>query len=142
MKFNLLHNPTIMTFNLTIGDWTAVEGVQKIGGFSRGWHQWNSIRLGYNRSENDRVRLQLYAYIKGRQQSKVIGYFNPGDKVDIQLIWGATWIEAVANNNMATLYNGNNACKLGYQLYPYAEIDGDDNKRVPFDVEVRDLKVG
>ena len=92
----LLYNPTQLTCNLTIGDFPPCTGIQKLTGFSRGWHHWNSIRLGYNRSENsDVIRLWLYTYIRG---------------------------------------------KLGYQLYPYAEIDGTEIRK-PFEPDVRDLKI-
>ena len=137
----LLYNPTQLTCNLTIGDFPPCEGIQKITGFSRGWHHWNSIRLGYNRSENsDVIRLWLYTYIRGKQKSKVIGYGKAGESFNVMLTWDYVWAEAIVGNQSALIYNGNHACKLGYQLYPYAEIDGTE-KRKPFEVDIKDVVV-
>ncbi len=160
MKFKPFYNPTQLTCQITIGDWPATKGIQKIIGFGRGlsfhrvpyfpyWHHSNSIRLGYNRSENkDFVRLFNYAYLKGENLQKHIGDFFIGDKLDVKLIFDNKTIAAMVKRPADNLYhyNGsfyrpNNIGKFGFLLNPYAEIDGPENKRKAFDVEIKDLKV-
>ena len=144
----LLWNPTQLTCNLTIGDFPPCTGIQKITGFSRGWHHWNSIRLGYNRdTETSPIRLFMYAYVSGKQVSILIGEFNVGAKVKVNLeMTNTDYYVSVVVPGMAV------RCKqikfdkhrftlpIGYQLFPYAEIDGTE-KRKPFEVDIKDVVV-
>jgi hypothetical protein len=159
MKFKPLWNPTQLTCNLTIGDWPACTGVQKITGFAKGlafhrvdyfpyWHISNSIVLGYNRSENkDFARLFNYAYFKGKNLQKHIGDFFVGEKLDVKLLFDDRTIAAMVKrphenfySYNANFYRPNNVGKFGYQLFPYAEIDGTEI-RMHFNPEVRDVVV-
>jgi len=140
----ILWNPTQLTCNLTIGDWPAVEGIQKITGFSRGWHHWNSIRLGYNRSENTNfVRLFLYAYVKGKRNEQLITTVKVGTKVDVELSFKHHVFAAIIRGKFGQYSKVEYApiyFPIGYQLFPYAEIDGTE-KRTPFNPDIRDLVV-
>ena len=144
----ILWNPTQLTCNLTIGNWPACEGIQKITGFSRGWHHWNSIRLGYNRSDGAKfVRLFMYAYVSGKQVSILIGEFNVGAKVKVNLeMTNTDYYVSVVVPGMAVrckqikFDNHRFTLPIGYQLFPYAEIDGTE-KRTPFNPDIRDLVV-
>ena len=140
----ILWNPTQLTCNLTIGDWPAVEGIQKITGFSRGWHHWNSIRLGYNRSENTNfVRLFLYAYVKGKRNEQLITTVKVGTKVDVELSFKHHVFAAIIRGKFGQYSKVEYApiyFPIGYQLFPFAEIDGTE-KRTPFNPDVRDVVV-
>lgn len=140
----ILWNPTQLTCNLTIGDWPAVEGIQKITGFSRGWHHWNSIRLGYNRSENANfVRLFLYTYVKGKRNEQLITTVEVGTKVDVELSFKHHVFAAIIRGKFGQYSKVEYApiyCPIGYQLFPFAEIDGTEI-RTPFNPDVRDVVV-
>ena len=135
----LLYKPTKLTCSITIGDWACCTGVQKIVGFSRGWHHWNSIRLGYNRSEGEDIRLFMYVYRNGERIIQRLGYFKVGEDVSVTLQWGY-YIECKANDKYAFRLAPKRSFPIGYLLKSYAEIDGT-NEQVRFEVEVRDLRV-
>jgi len=156
----LLLNPTQLTCQITIGNWPACKGVQKLIGLGRGlrfhrvpyfpyWHHSNSIRLAYNRSENkDFVRLWNYSYFKGERLEKHIGDFFVDEKLDVKLIFDNKTIAAMVKrlhdnvySHQGNFYRPNNIGKFGFLLYPYSEIDGHENKQIPFEVDIKDLKV-
>lgn len=146
----LLINPKQLTCHLTIGNWPACQGIQKIIGFSRGLHHKNSIRLGYNRSEeNDFVRLWMYAYVNSQRIEKPIGEFKIGQEINVHIYWLhsliAIEIYDTSNINFPThdvYYPRFNATlPIGYLLRPYAEVDGPDNVRTKFDVEISNLRI-
>jgi len=159
MKFRPLFNPTQMQFQLTIGDWEPSKGIQKISGFTRGlkfhkvdyfpyWHISNSIVLGYNRdSKTSPIRLFMYAYVKGKQVSKIIGEYMPNTKFKSELRWTnkrGLRIELEHENlsfaGGAYLPIYHKTLPIGFQLFPYYEIDGT-NKKKPFEVEITDIKI-
>lgn len=80
-----------MTFTTVVPDIEPFEGIQKIAGFSRGWHHRNSIRLGCNRaSKTSPVRLFMYAYVDGKlidPKLCFIGEFKIGSKIKPILAW-------------------------------------------------------
>jgi hypothetical protein len=139
----LLWNPTVMTFDFIVPEMEKSEGVQKVGGFSRGWHQWNSVRLGI-RKENDYCVLYLYAYIKGKLIVKRLGGYTylVGDKIKCILKWKNSQVDVIANDDFATWhFNPFTPCKLSYQLYPYAETDGTKPKRVPLNIKLNNVVI-
>ncbi len=140
----LLYNPTQLTCNLPIGDWKPSKGIQKITGFSRGWHHWNSIRLGYNRSENTNfVRLFLYTYVKGKRNEQLIITVEVGTKVDVELSFKHHVFAAIIRGKFGQYSKVEYApiwFPIGYQLFPFAEIDGTEI-RTPFNPDVRDVVV-
>ena len=154
----ILINPTQMSFNLTIGDWKPCKGIQKLTGFAKGlsfhrvdyfpyWHISNSIVLGYNRSENeDTVRLWMYAYLDGKQVSELIGEYKVGAKVKPNLEMTDTdyyvsVVEPLKSTRIKQIkFNKRKTLPIGWQLYPYAEIDGTE-KRSKLEVEITDLKI-
>lgn len=142
MKFKLLWNPTVLTCTLTIGDWPATEGIQKITGFSRGWHHWNSIRVGYNRSENTSfVRLFLYTYVKGKRNEQLITTVEVGTKVDVELSFKHHVFAAIIRGKFGQYSKVEYApiyFPIGYQLYPYREQDIT-GVMLPFEVEINNL---
>ena len=138
----LLYNPTQLTCNLTIGDWPACSGIQKITGFSRGWHHWNSIRLGYNRSDGAKfVRLFMYAYVNGNRVIKMLGEFEVGKELEVDMRWNRyNCLITLDQYYQALTHVSTKTLPIGYQLFPYAEIDGTE-KRTPFNPDIRDLVV-
>ena len=122
----------------------ATEGVQKVMGFSRGWHHWNSIRLGIRRSEKDSYcSLYLYTYVKGKRNEQLICTSEIGKTVNVQLEFKHhAFIGRVFNEfgkylkvEYAPIY-----FPIGYQLNSYFETDAPENKVKHFDVEVWDVK--
>lgn len=161
MKFRPLFNPTRMQFNLTIGDWEATKGIQKISGFTRGlkfhqvdyfpyWHISNSIVLGYNRdSQSSPIRLFMYAYVDGKlidPKECIIGLVDVGAKVKVNLEitesdYYASVIEPLKIIKTKQIkFDERKTLPIGWQLFPYAEIDGT-NKKKKFEVEITDLKI-
>jgi len=141
----LLINPTQLTCSLEIGDWKPVKGIQKLIGFSKGWHQWNSIRLGYNRSENTNfVRIWLYTYVKGKRNEQLIGTWVVGTKLDIELTFKHHVFAAIVRGEFGQYSKVEYApigFPIGYLLYPYFETDAPENKVMPFDVRIWDVMV-
>ena len=142
----LLYNPTHLTCSLEIGDWKPVQGVQKILGFSRGWHHWNSIRLGYNRSENtDFVRLWLYTYVKGKRNEQLIGTWQVGTKLDVELTFKHHVFAATVRVDFFGKYSKVQYAPIwfpvGYLLGSYFETDAPENKVMPFKVNISDVRI-
>jgi hypothetical protein len=138
-EMKLLWNPTKLTCEFIVPDIEKSDGVQKVIGFSRGWHHWNSIRLGI-RKENDYCVLYFYAYIKGQRIIQRLGIFEIGEKVSVALQWGY-YIECKANNKYAFRIAPKRSFPIGYQLYPYAEKDGVEGVKIDIDIVIMDLKI-
>jgi hypothetical protein len=136
----LLINPHTLTCSVKIGDWQTCTGVQKILGFSRGWHHWNSIRLGYNRSEGEDIRLFMYVYRNGQRIIQRLGYFKVGEQVSVSLNWGY-YIECRANDKYAFRVAPKRSFPIGYMLNSYAEKDGVDGVQVPINIEIMNLRI-
>ncbi len=135
----LLWKPTKLTCEFIVPNIAKSDGVQKVIGFSRGWHHYNSIRLGI-RKENDYCVLYFYAYIKGQRVIQRLGRFEIGEKVSVELQWGY-YIECRANDGYAFRIAPRHSLPLGYQLYSYAEKDGTEGIEVPIDIEIMNLCV-
>lgn len=135
----LLWKPTKLTCDIVIPDLAKSDGVQKVIGFSRGWHHWNSIRLGI-RKENDYCVLYFYAYIKGQRIIQRIGRYEIGEQVSVKLQWGY-YIECKANDGYAFRIAPRHSLPIGYQLYPYAEKDGVRGVEVDIDVEISNFRI-
>jgi hypothetical protein len=138
-KMKLLWKPTKLTCDIVIPDLEKSDGVQKVIGFSRGWHHYNSIRLGI-RKEDTYIVLYFYAYIKGERTIQRIGRFEIGENVSVELHWGS-YIECKANDGYAFRIAPRHSLPLGYLLYPYAEKDGVEGVQVPIDIEIMNLKI-
>jgi hypothetical protein len=138
-KMKLLWKPTKLTCDIIIPDLAKSDGVQKVIGFSRGWHHYNSIRLGI-RKENDYCVLYFYAYIKGQRIIQRIGRYEIGELVKCELNWGS-YIECKANDGYAFRIAPKRCFLIGYRLYPYAEKDGVRGVEVDFDVEISNLRI-
>ena len=128
-----------MTFDFIVPEMDASEGVQKVAGFSRGWHHWNSVRLGIRKEENYCV-LYFYAYIKGQRIIQRLGRYSIGELVKVQLHWGH-YIECKANDGYAFRIAPKRSLPIGYLLYPYAEKDGVEGVQVPLNIEINNLKI-
>jgi hypothetical protein len=140
-----LLNPTHLACSLEIGDWKPVQGIQKIIGFSRGWHHWNSIRLGYNRSENTNfVRLFLYTYVKGKRNEQLIGTWQIGTKLDVELTFKHHVFSAIIRGEFGQYSKVQYApiwFPIGYLLRPYYETDAPENKVRAFSPKIWDIRV-
>ena len=143
-KMRLLFRPIKLTCEFIVPDIEKSDGVQKVIGFSRGWHHWNSIRLGYNRSENTNfVRLFLYAYVKGKRNEQLITTVKVGTKVDVELSFKHHVFAAIIRGKFGQYSKVEYApiyFPIGYQLFPYAEIDGTEI-RSKFNPDIRDVVV-
>ena len=135
----LLFNPTKLTCEFIVPNIEKSDGVQKVIGFSRGWHHWNSIRLGI-RKENDYCVLYFYAYIKGQRTIQRIGKYEIGELVKCELNWGS-YIECKANDGYAFRIAPKHSLPIGYMLYPYAEKDGVEGVKVDIEIVIMDLKI-
>jgi hypothetical protein len=138
-KMKLLYKPTNLSCEFIISDFAKSEGVQKVIGFSRGWHHWNSIRLGIRKEENYCV-LYFYAYIKGQRIIQRLGRYSIGELVKVRLHWGY-YIECKANDGYAFRVAPKCSFPIGYLLYPYAEKDGVEGIKVPIDIKIMNLKI-
>ena len=133
----LLWKPTKLTCDIIVPDLAKSHGVQKVIGFSRGWHHYNSIRLGI-RKEDTYIVLYFYAYIDGKRVIQRLGRFEIGEIVSVELQWGY-YIECKANDKYAFRVAPKRSFPIGYQLYPYAEKDGVRGVEVDFDIVIMDL---
>jgi hypothetical protein len=138
-KMKLLWKPTKLTCDIVIPDIEKSDGVQKVIGFSRGWHHWNSIRLGI-RKEDTYIVLYFYAYINGKRVIQRLGRFEIGENVSVELQWGS-YIECKANDGYAFRIAPRHSFPIGYQLYSYAEKDGVEGVQVPIEIEIMNLCV-
>ena len=133
----LLYKPTKLTCDIIVPDLDKSHGVQKVIGFSRGWHHYNSIRLGI-RKEDTYIVLYFYAYIDGKRIIQRLGRFEIGEIVSVTLQWGC-YIECKANDTYAFRVAPKRSFPIGYQLYPYAEKDGVRGVEVDIDIVIMDL---
>ena len=138
-KMKLLWKPTKLTCEFIVPEIEKSDGVQKVIGFSRGWHHWNSIRLGIRKEENYCV-LYFYAYIKGQRTIQRLGRYEIGELVKCELNWGS-YIECKANDGYAFRIAPRHSLPLGYLLYPYAEKDGVECVKIDIDIVIMDLKI-
>jgi hypothetical protein len=138
-KMKLLYKPTKLTCDFIVPNIAKSEGVQKVIGFSRGWHHWNSIRLGIRKEDNYCV-LYFYAYIKGQRIIQRIGRYQIGELIKVRLHWGY-YIECKANDGYAFRVAPKCSFPIGYLLYPYAEKDGVEGVQVPIDIKIMNLKI-
>jgi hypothetical protein len=138
-KMKLFYKPTKLTCEFIVPDIEKSDGVQKVIGFSRGWHHYNSIRLGI-RKEDTYIVLYFYAYINGKRVIQRLGRFEIGEKVSVALQWGY-YIECKANDGYAFRVAPKCSFPIGYQLYTYAEKDGVRGVEVPIDIEIINLKI-
>jgi hypothetical protein len=138
-KMKLLWKPTKLTCEFIVPEIEKSDGVQKVIGFSRGWHHYNSIRLGIRKEDNYCV-LYFYAYIKGERTIQRIGRYEIGEKVSVELNWGS-YIECRANDGYAFRVAPRHSLPIGYLLSPYAEKDGVEGIEVPIDIDIMNLCV-
>jgi len=135
----LLFSPHTLSFTFEIPEMPATNGVQKILGFSRGWHHWNSVRLGI-RKENDYCVLYSYVYRNGKRIVSRMGAVKVGDIVNCDLSWHNTiYVKANGFFDVDMLPKFSNP--ISYLLRPYFETDAPENKVMPFKVKIWDVKV-
>lgn len=144
-KMKILLNPKGMSFDFIVPQISPSEGVQKIAGFSRGWHHKNSIRLGI-RKENDYCVLYLYAYINGERVIKRICNVYEDIKLWATLTFRrrclSVKIKFPGGNSFESWHHFTPkfTFPIGYQLYSYAEEDGSD-KKIPIECNVKNIKI-
>jgi hypothetical protein len=138
-EMKLLYKPTNLSCEFVVPDIEKSDGVQKVIGFSRGWHHWNSIRLGIRKEENYCV-LYFYAYIKGQRIIQRLGRYQIGELVKVRLHWGY-YIECKANDGYAFRVAPKCSFPIGYMLNSYAEKDGVEGVEVPIDIEIMNLRI-
>jgi hypothetical protein len=138
-KMKLLYKPTKLTCEFIVPDIEKSDGVQKVIGFSRGSHHYNSIRLGI-RKEDTYIVLYFYAYIRGQRIIQRIGRYAIGELVKVRLQWGC-YIECKANYGYAFRVAPKCSFPIGYLLNSYAEKDGVEGVEVPLNIEIINLKI-
>ena len=152
----LLFAPHTLSFTFEVPFMDATTGIQKILGMGIGlkhhrvdyfpyWHRSNSILLGASASEdNGIVKLWNYSYVDGKHIQKEMGFYAPKNKLRVELSWIDGDISIYHNDGFeeySTFDNIGKPCKLGYILRPYFETDAPENKVMPFDVEIWDVRV-
>jgi hypothetical protein len=132
MKLHL--NRTISKFRFTVANICYTEGIQKInGGFSRGSHHTNSIRLGVNRSFVKEPLFYAYTYVQGKQISLKLGHLPVGEDFICELWLRKDSIGAEIYDLSGNLIYTNclihptpiKLCCIGYDLNQYFEKDGE-----------------
>jgi len=139
----LLWNPTTLTFSFEVPEMDATEGVQKILGFSRGWHHWNSVRLGI-RKENDYCVLYLYAYVRGERIIKRMGKVAVGSEAKVILRWNRRFCSAmvdISDIDQWHYFTPQLTIPIGVLLNPYFETDAPENKVMPFSPKIWNIQV-
>jgi hypothetical protein len=142
----LLWNPHTLTFSFEVPEMPQTTGVQKILGFSRGYHHWNSVRLGI-RKENDYCVLYLYAYVRGERIVKRMGKVAVGSELKVLLRFDRRFASASYTNLINTeqsqwhYFAPQLTIPIGVLLNPYFETDSPENKVMPFKVKIWDIKV-
>ena len=144
----LLLNPHTLSFTFEVPEMDATEGVQKILGFSRGYHHWNSVRLGASAAvDNGDVRLFNYSYLRGARIEESIVVVKPKTELDVVIKWYEGSIDFAIyheQNHLASetyLHKPFEPCKIGYLLNPYFETDAPENKVMPFKVNISDVRI-
>ena len=141
----LLWNPTVMTFDFIVPEIDASDGVQKVGGFSRGWHHHNSVRLGI-RKENDYYALYSYAYVKGERIIKRLGNVYENVKLQVCLKFTPRYVCADVTFPSGNLFSkwhyfkSDYSLPIGYRLYPYAESDIT-GREIEFNVKLNNVVI-
>jgi hypothetical protein len=142
MKLHL--NRTNSRFNFTVANICYTEGIQKInGGFSRGHHHTNSIRLGVNRSEGNQPLFHAYTYVQGKQISLKLGHLPVGQDFICELWLRKDSIGAeIYDTKCNTIYRNCmihpkpiKLCCIGYDLNQYFEKDGENFESPMLDVD-------
>jgi hypothetical protein len=142
----LLWKPHTLTFSFEVPEMPQTTGVQKILGFSRGWHHWNSVRLGIRKEENYCV-LYLYAYVRGERIIKRIGKVAVGSELKVSLHFDRRFASASYTNLINTeqsqwrYFTSQLTMPFGVLLNPYFETDAPENKVIPFSPKIWDIKV-
>jgi hypothetical protein len=139
----LLWNPQTLTFSFEVPEMPATTGVQKILGFSRGYHHWNSIRLGI-RKENDYCVLYLYAYVRGERIVKRIGKVAVGSEAKVILRWNRRFCSAmvdISDIDQWHYFTPQLTMPFGVLLNPYFETDAPENKVMPFGPRIWDVRL-
>ena len=142
---DFLLNPRSMQFDFTVPKMAKSEGVQKAGGFSRGWHHHNSVRLGI-RKENDYYTLYLYAYVKGERIEKRISNVFESVELHVNLKFENRCVSAEVtypNGNVFSkwhYFKSDYSLPIGYVLESYAEEDFT-NKEIEFNVELKNVVI-
>lgn len=143
----LLWNPTVMTFDFIVPEMEASAGVQKVGGFSRGWHHKNSIRCGI-RKENNYYVLYLYAYVNGKFiVERIDERFEGKEHIYVELGFGLYTYVRICRYGQKEVWFGRQISNLsksfpiGYQLYPYAETDGENPKKIPLNIKLNNVVI-
>jgi len=155
----LLINPTVLTFSFEIPSMPATTGVQKILGMAIGlkhhrvdyfpyWHRSNSILLGASAAVKDGpVKLWNYSYVDGKKVQREMGVYEVGTELQVRLRWNNPISDIeVRQNNQFMDYSVVSldppiTLPVGYILKNYMEEDGNENKQIPFKVNIWDIKV-
>jgi len=139
----LLFAPHTLSFSFEVPEMPASEGVQKILGFSRGWHHWNSVRLGI-RKENHYCALYLYAYVRGERIIKRMGKVAVGSEANVILRLNRRFCSAmvdISDIDQWHYFTPQLTMPFGVLLRPYFETDAPENKVMPFKVRIWNIQV-
>jgi hypothetical protein len=140
-RIKLLINPRSLSFKFIVPNMEDSVGIQKVMGFSRGYHHSNSIRLGIKKKK-DAIILYLYMYVKGEFMIKPLHKtFKVGDKLSCILEFKDNVMVANVDGYESWHYF-ERMCTLpiGYQLNPYAEKDGVENEQIELKIDIWDVK--
>jgi hypothetical protein len=154
----LLLNPKTLTFTFEVPYMEKSEGVQKILGMAIGlkhhrvdyfpyFHRSNSILLGASAAkDNGPVKLWNYSYVDGRHVQKEMISVAPKTILKAELRWGVNTDIIIYNEtgqddySTVSIKRPKSSC-IGMLLHPYFETDSPENKVIPFNVRIWDIKV-
>ncbi len=110
--------------------------INKLMGFSCGFHHKNSARIGW-RAKGDLIEIVSYCYVNGvRILEETLGTVKPNEKFsciikDVGDIWMIQFKNAIGFSKVYVKKNSISSC--GYMLYPY--FGG--NNVAPHDMQIK-----
>lgn len=115
------------------------KDINKLVGFSVGYHRNNSCRIGWRCMDNKVIELFIYVYNNGKRiyPSKYIGNIKPFEKIyfSIENVENYWVVNAKLGNEQTKEYHiekNINNFNIGYKLYPY--FGG--NKKAPHTMNI------
>lgn len=124
------------------------DQVNKLFGFSEGFHHWNSARIGWRCVDGENIELLAYCYINGQRIIKPMITCKPGTWVfcNIQSKPSKYVLKALSPNNQSITISVDKGKKWSiytffklfiYKLFPY--FGG--KIAAPHDMEIRMIKL-
>lgn len=98
--------------------------INKLFGFSFGYHETNSVRFGW-RSEGGKIELSVYLYKNGKRETQTIGLVEIDNIYIFEIVVLKGFIVFRVKTDLGTILINvqtsrvKGACSWGYELFPY-----------------------